>query len=615
MTQEQTTPESEKSSSSLTEFRIHPHSWGANYVRAGEVLFRLWAPDVQSVTLRLNGGDEEMAAAGDGWFELLATGVAADARYQFILPDGAAVADPAARAQDGGVYGPSIVTDPTAYDWHDTDWKGRPWEEAVFYEIHVGTFTPEGTFRAAIDRLADLAKLGITAIEVMPVAEFAGERGWGYDGVLLYAPHHSYGAPDDFKAFVDAAHQLGLMVFLDCVYNHFGPAGNSLPLYARSFFDANRDTPWGAGIDFSERPVRDFFIENAIYWLTEFNIDGLRLDAVHMIEDQTEAHFLTELATRVHAECTGRKRHLVMEDSSNRTIFLSGDLPAEERHDGAWNDDFHHAMHAFVTGAKTGHFEDFAERPFEMMSATLAQGYVRTIEPELVFEGQSMPAPATLSPTAYVHFLQNHDQIGNRSYGDRLRQPERDALYDLLTSILLLSPQIPMLFMGEDYGDTQPFLFFCDHEGDVATEARDNRINEGLAFATLKEGEKPDDLLDPNDPEAFNRSKLDWSQRGADQGRKRLDHVKTLLDLRRRHVIPYLGGVGRGSGRLVTGEGGLLAVDWRLNGAVLELRANFTARKAQLPSVTGEVFHRHGEASGEGEALPALTALFAIRPA
>ncbi|WP_170976435.1 alpha-amylase family glycosyl hydrolase [Rhizobium sp. FKL33] len=421
-------------------------------------------------------------------------------------------------------------------------------------------------------------------------------------------------APDDFKAFVDAAHQLGMMVFLDCVYNHFGRAGNSLPLYARSFFDAARDTPWGAGIDFAERPVRDFFIENAIYWLTEFNIDGLRLDAVHMIEDRTEAHFLTELAAHIHAECACRKRHLVMEDSSNRTIFLSGDLPVEERHDGAWNDDFHHAMHAFVTGAKTGHFADFADRPFEKMAATLAQGYVRTLEPELVFEGQAMPAPASLSPTTFVHFLQNHDQIGNRSYGDRLLQPEREALYDLLTSILFLSPQIPMLFMGEDYGETQPFLFFCDHEGDVAREARENRIHEGLAFATLREGERPDDLIDPNSPEAFLQSKIDWGRRNAPEGRRRLEQIKTLIGLRRRFVIPYLADIGRGSGRLLAGEGGRLAIDWRLSGASLQLRANLGDSEALLPAVGSEVFYRHSAATEREEILPPLTALFAIKP-
>ncbi|MDH6268919.1 maltooligosyltrehalose trehalohydrolase [Rhizobium sp. SG_E_25_P2] len=613
MTQEQTTPHRVAPSTPLTEFRMHPHSWGAHYVRAGEVLFRLWAPDVESIALRLNGADQDMTKAGGGWFELLAAGIAAGARYQFVLPDGAVVADPASRAQDGGVYGASIVTDPTAYQWGDTGWMGRPWEEAIFYEIHVGTFTKQGTFRAAIDQLADLADLGITAIEVMPVAEFAGDRGWGYDGVLLYAPHHSYGGPDDFKAFVDAAHRLGMMVFLDCVYNHFGPAGNSLPLYARSFFDAGRDTPWGAGIDFSEKPVRDFFIDNAMYWLTEFNIDGLRLDAVHMIEDQTEAHFLTELATRVHAECIGRKRHLVMEDSSNRTIFLSGDLPVEQRHDAAWNDDFHHAMHAFVTGATTGHFADFAERPFEEMAATLAQGYVRTLEPELIYDGQSMPAPATLAPTAYVHFLQNHDQIGNRSYGDRLRQPEREALYDLLTSIVFLSPQIPMLFMGEDYGETQPFLFFCDHQGEVAREARENRIQEGLAFATLKEGERPDDLIDPNSPDAFLQSKIDWSRRKSPEGVQQLEQIKTLIGLRRRFVMPYLAHIGRGSGRLLAGEDGHLAVDWRLNGAKLQLRANFDDKDARLPAIEGEIFHRYGEGSARGEVLPPLSALFAIK--
>ncbi|MBB1250321.1 malto-oligosyltrehalose trehalohydrolase [Rhizobium sp. G21] len=614
MTPDQTTQPTEDTSSHRSEYRVDPHSWGANYIGAGEVLFRLWAPDVASVTLRLDGADEQMTAAGDGWFELLATGVSAGARYQFVLPDGSVVADPASRAQDGGVYGPSIVTDPAAYAWGDASWTGRPWEEAVLYEIHIGAFTEEGTFRAAIGRLADLAALGITAIEVMPVAEFAGERGWGYDGVLLYAPHHSYGGPDDFKAFVDAAHRQGLMVFLDCVYNHFGPAGNSLPLYARSFFDAERDTPWGAGIDFSERPVRDFFIENAIYWLTEFNIDGLRLDAVHMIEDQTDAHFLTELAARIHAECPGRKRHLVMEDSFNSTIFLSGDLPTNERHDAAWNDDFHHAMHAFVTGAGTGHFADFADRPFEMMAATLAQGYVRTLEPELVYEGHSMPAPASLSPTAYVHFLQNHDQIGNRSYGDRLRQPERAELYDLLTSILFLSPQIPMLFMGEDYGDTQPFLFFCDHEGRVGGEARENRIREGIAFATLTEGERPDDLVDPNLPEAFSSSKIVWSRREAPEGRRRLEQVKALIDLRRRFVIPHLVDIGRGAGRLLLGQGGLLAIDWRLNGAVLQLRANLGEEAARLPATEGDIFHRHGADRAEDGALSPLSALFAITP-
>jgi malto-oligosyltrehalose trehalohydrolase len=306
-----------------------------------------------------------MRPAGDGWLEAEAEAAPGEP-YAFALPDGRLVADPASRRQAGDVHGPSVLVDPDAYAWRHPGWRGRPWGEAVVYELHPGTFSPAGTFEGARARLPHLADLGVTAVELMPVADFAGTRGWGYDGVLPYAPAGAYGTPDELKALVDEAHGLGLMVFLDVVYNHFGPEGNYLSTYAPQFFTEDFKTPWGAAIDFRERPVRDFFVHNALYWLEEFRLDGLRLDAVHAIRDPSETHVLVELARRVRERFEGeREAHLVLENEANQARFLRRDDPAAgcRLYDAQWNDDAHHVLHVLLTGETAGYYEDFADRP------------------------------------------------------------------------------------------------------------------------------------------------------------------------------------------------------------------------------------------------------------
>ncbi|EBX9580726.1 alpha-amylase family glycosyl hydrolase, partial [Salmonella enterica] len=297
--------------------KIFCKSWGAEYIAADVVRFRLWATGQQKVMLRLAGKDQEMQASGDGWFTLDVSGVRPGTEYNFVLSDGMVVPDPASRAQKTDVNGPSYVVDPGSYTWRNTGWKGSRWEQAVVYEMHTGTFTPEGTFRAAIAKLPYLAELGVTVIEVMPVAQFGGERGWGYDGVLLYAPHSAYGTPDDFKAFIDAAHGYGLSVVLDIVLNHFGPEGNYLPLLAPAFFHKERMTPWGNGIAYDVDAVRRYIIEAPLYWLTEYHLDGLRFDAIDQIEDSSARHVLVEIAQRIREDITDRSIHLTTEDSRN----------------------------------------------------------------------------------------------------------------------------------------------------------------------------------------------------------------------------------------------------------------------------------------------------------
>ncbi|MFO1075708.1 MAG: malto-oligosyltrehalose trehalohydrolase [Geminicoccaceae bacterium] len=536
--------------------------------------FRLWAPGQEQVRLLLPDRSERlpMAALGDGWFETTAP-VGVGQPYQFELVDGTAVPDPASRRQAGDVAGPSLVTDPLSYRWRHAGWTGRPWAETVLYELHVGTFTPAGTFTAAIERLPHLAALGVTAIELMPLADFAGSRGWGYDGVLPYAPDTAYGTPDELKALIDAAHGHGLMVFLDVVYNHFGPEGNYLPLYAPSFFTEDFHTPWGAAIDFRQRPVRDFYIENACYWLAEFRFDGLRFDAVHAIRDPGETHILTEIARTVRRRLPGRHIHLVLENERNEAWPLSHDAEADARlYDGQWNDDAHHVCHVLLTGERNGYYGDFAEGAPERLARALTEGFVYQGEPSPHAGGQVRGEPsADLTPLAFVDFLQNHDQIGNRALGERLSVLVPPEQLKAFQAILLLSPHIPLLFMGEEWGARTPFQYFCDFHGELAEAVRAGRQREFAAFFADPGAEVPD----PLDPATFARSRLDWSELAAPEHRAWLAGTQRLLALRARELAP----------RLAAGEASLAGVElapphgleiaWRLaDGARLTLLAN-----------------------------------------
>ena len=566
------------------------YSWGAVPVGNGRWRVRLWAPGVKSLGLRLNGTDHPMAAVGDGWHEIEASGADGDP-YIFVLPDGSAVPDPAARRQEGDVHGPSLLTAPPSDDPLGT-WNGRPWEEAVIYELHVGTFTEGGTFRSAIERLDHVAGAGFTCIEIMPVAQFAGNRGWGYDGVLPYAPHPAYGTPDDFRSLIRAAHDRGLMVKLDVVYNHFGPVGDYMGSYAPAFYDTSRETAWGEAFDFTAPPVRRFFIENALYWLAEYGLDGLRLDAIDNIRDETTPHVLIEMAQEIRATFPDRHIHTATEDESNTTRFHERDGGKVALHTAEWNDDLHNVAHVIATGETEGYYADFAEKEWTLYARALAEGYA--YQGERTMDGTPRGEPsAHMPPVAFVDFLQNHDQIGNRAFGERLPLLAEPAMVEALTAALLLSPHIPLMFMGEEFGSTRPFCFFADFEGDMARAVTEGRRREFAKFAAFSRD--PDTIPDPIAASTFEASRIDWAEADHPENNAREDFVRELLDLRARRLVPHLAGTGGNAGRVLMADSGAIAVDWKLDGALLQLRARLADGAPEgLPSSRGELLVRAG---------------------
>ncbi|PYB77557.1 malto-oligosyltrehalose trehalohydrolase [Rhizobium wuzhouense] len=572
--------------------RVSPKSWGAECTAAGEVRFRIWAPSLTALTLRLADKDMPMSRTFDGWFELSASNVAPGTPYAYVLPDGLVVPDPAGRALKDDVHGPSLVIDPTAYRWRDGQWQGRPWREAVVYELHVGTFTAEGTFTAAAEKLADLAEAGISVVELMPVAAFGGTRGWGYDGVLLHTPHPSYGTPDDMKAFIDHAHELGLMVMLDVVYNHFGIDGNYLSVYAPEMMH-EEGTPWGPTIDFERKPSRDFVIENALYWLEEFHLDGLRFDAADQIRDETSTtHILEELALAVRERLTGRHVHLVLEDARGITRFHERDKDNSVRfYDGVWNDGYHHLIHAWATGEHGGHYKPFARDFWPRIGKTLASGFAlqgETIEGrgDEIFGEPSGHLP----PVTFVNFIQNHDQVGNRVGGDRLWAQIDKGLRERLMAILLLSPQIPLVFMGDEFASRSRFFFFSDYPEELQQNTPDDRLQQARDFGA-GDDVTVDDVPDPNGPETFRMSKLDWEEMNTSNGREARAYFKTLVGKRRDHLMPLLENIGGDTGQVLKAQDGILAVDWQLGETLWQLRANFTDVPVKIPPVRGQVIH------------------------
>lgn len=563
-------------------------AWGAVPLPDGRTRFRLWAPGVETVSLRLPDGDLAMPGA-EGWYEI-ATEAPEGTPYSFVLPDGLVVPDPASRRQQGDVHGPSLVTAAPRI----TPWAGRRWEEAVIYELHVGTFSEEGTFRGATEHLGELAELGVTAVEIMPVAQFGGDRGWGYDGVLPYAPHCAYGSPEELRALVETAHDHGMMVLLDVVYNHFGPDGNYLHAFAPQFFDETRHTPWGAGIDYTQPPVRRFFIENALYWLEAYGFDGLRLDAVDQIRDATEPELLVELATEIRARITDRAVHLTTEDNRNAAHLheraADGSVPL---YTAEWNDDFHNAAHVCVTGETEAYYADFDTDRWQLLGRSLAEGF--GYQGEASRDGCPRGEPsAHLPPAAFVDFLQNHDQVGNRAFGERLSALTDAGTMEALTAILLLSPHIPLIFMGDEYGETRPFCFFAGFEGDLGQAVTEGRRKEFADFAAFSSGDTSK-VPDPIARETFLASKLDRRRRETPEGKARLDLTRRLLRLRAEQIVPRLPGTGANSGRLLLAEAGALAVDWQLDGALLQLRANLSDSVRDLPATEGTELHRIGE--------------------
>lgn len=573
----------------------HRMPFGAEIMAAGGVRFRLWAPGVDSVALKLDAEDEQpMTAAGGGWFEFKHAAARAGSRYQFRLPDGLLVPDPASRSNPDDVHDASEVIDPADFDWSDAAWRGRPWEEAVIYELHVGSFSAAGNFSGVMERLDYLAELGVSALEIMPVADFPGRRNWGYDGALLFAPDAAYGRPDDFKRLIDAAHRRGLMVFLDVVYNHFGPEGNYLHAYAPDFFAPSHATPWGAAINFAganSRPVRDFFIHNALYWIEEFHLDGLRLDAVHAICDQSSPDIVEEIADALRRG-PGRERHihLVLENDRNQSHYLNRDSAGQaQRATAQWNDDFHHLAHVLATRETDGHYADYASNPGHLLGRCLSQGFAFQGQASAFRNREPRGEPsAHLPPAAFVNFLQNHDQIGNRAFGERLCRLASPAALEALSALLLLAPPIPLLFMGEEFAARQPFLYFCDFGADLADAVSDGRRREFAHFPRFADPADRERIPDPSAESSFSASVLDWGVLDDDPQRAVLELHRQLLALRRQWITPRLPGMGNGAPQTTRLSATAVALSWRLgDGSRLTLAANLGSDASAVPAATG----------------------------
>jgi malto-oligosyltrehalose trehalohydrolase len=613
----------------------HPMPFGTECLSGGGVHFRLWAPGLRSVAIQLlrprpNAAAEHrcqqpMHRLDGGWFELEMPEAVAGDQYRVHLPDGMLVPDPASRFQPHDVHGPSEVIDPTAFAWDGDDWdesssRGRPWHEAIVYELHVGTFSEGGDYAGVEAQLDRLVALGVTAIELMPLADFPGRRNWGYDGALLFAPDSSYGRPNDLKRLVRAAHRRGLMVLLDVVYNHFGPEGNYLHRYAPDFFHRDQHTPWGAAIDFDgprSAPVRGFFIHNALYWIEEYRLDGLRLDAVDRIDDRSRPDILDELAARILGG-PGRERqiHLVLENDRNDARRCARSADGRPTHFTAqWNDDFHHACHALLTGEDDGHYEDFKDRPLEHLGVALAEGFAYQGDASAFRGGQPRgQASGHLPPLAFVNFLQNHDQAGNRAFGERLHQLIPPATMDAALAILLLAPSPPLLFMGQELDGDSPFLFFCDFGPELAEAVRQGRLREFARSEHFADAARRGDIPDPNDPATFERSRVRWDQLRGPSHLRRLALHQRLLAIRRREIVPRLPAIAHGGRWRQIGATGLV-VEWTVGDAErLQLLANLGPKPVHLdqPIALGRQLYAHPELDSDAEDLPAWGVCWAI---
>jgi maltooligosyltrehalose trehalohydrolase len=494
--------------------------------------FRVWAPDRRSVEVVLGSRRVPMERRAGGWWAGSADGAGPGADYSFSLDGGPPRPDPRSPCQPQGSCGPSRVVDHAAFDWSDSGWRGLPLAGAVLYELHVGTFSAEGTFDGAIGHLGHLADLRVDAIELMPVAEFPGERGWGYDGVDLFAPHHAYGGPEGLKRLVDAAHDHGLGVIMDVVYNHLGPSGNYLPEFG-PYFSATHRTNWGPAVNFDgpgSDEVRRFVIDNAVSWLRDYHCDGLRLDAVHAIADDSATHILEELAAEVAAleAHLGRALFLIAESDLNDPRFVRGRDAGGYGLDAAWADEWHHALHATLTGERDGYYEDFGPLPLLAKALRQAWVYDGTYSP---YRRRVHGRPVTgLAGDQFVVSAQNHDQIGNRAAGERAGALMSDGRLRVAAALLLTSPFVPLLFQGEEWGATTPFQYFTGYpDPELARKVSEGRRAEFSAF-----GWDPADVPDPQDPATFQRSRLAWTEKDSERNSSLLDWYRRLIALRRR---------------------------------------------------------------------------------
>lgn len=515
-----------------------------------------------------------MEARPRGWLEATISDAAPGMLYTFELPNGEHVADPASRFLPQDVVGPSEIIDPLDFEWTDRGWVGRNWDETILYELHVGTFTPEGTFRAAIGKLDYLLTLGINTIQLMPVADFPGNWNWGYDGASLFAPDAIYGRPEEMKAFINAAHEKGFSVFLDVVYNHFGPKGNHLGAYT-PLTKEDVHTPWGEALNYDGNDaamIRELVFANVRYWLEEYHLDGLRFDAAHEIHDRGPRHILLELAEQARAATDGRHLHLVLENSSNQVNWLKRrEIGSPWLYDAQWSDDIHHAIHAVMTSDPGAYYTDYLGR-IDLVGRALAEGTAWQGEYMEHAQKHKGEPSAFLPPTAFVAFMQNHDQVGNRPWGGRISTQLPDRALRMWSAITLLSPQIPLLFMGEEWRAATPFMFFSNVGDDLAQTIRDGRREELIDYPDAQQGNLPD----PMSSEVFEASRLDWSELEMPEHRAMLEHYRALIALRKREIIPRLHGMRGHTGHYEVFGTTAVRVGWTLgDGQSLDLIANF----------------------------------------
>ena len=575
--------------------------FGTHILDDGRVNFRLWAPGADKVELCLQGSAPEfrslMVAEVGGWYGIT-TGLAGSGfYYQYRINGKHYVPDPASRFQPRDINGSSQVIDPVAWQWQDAGWKGRPWEDAVFYELHVGTFTPEGTFAGLKNHLDYLVDLGVTAIQLMPIADFPGQRNWGYDGVLPFAPDSCYGTPDELKDLVATAHGKGLMVFNDVVYNHFGPEGNYLHLYAPVFFTDRIQTPWGNAVNFDPEHshwVRRFFIHNALYWLEEYNFDGLRFDAVHAIFDDSTPDILEELAEAVRlGPGYNRHIHLVLENDNNAAHYLRTNPSTPQRYfDAQWNDDLHHVLHVLLTGETAGYYRDYKQQPIHHLGRCLTEGFAYQGETSLYRNGKRRGEPCSDLPlTAFVSFLQNHDQVGNRALSERITNLCAPEAVRAATAILLLMPSPPLLFMGQEWASSQPFTYFVDFPEELGDKVNQGRLQELTQFTEYSDVELRQKIPIPNAAQTYRLAKLAWDELSQEPHKQWFEYHCELLRIRSRHINPRLkGSLGKQTHyRLLNDRA--LTVQWYLNdGSTLTLLANLGSEPASIDDAyDGEV--------------------------
>jgi len=568
--------------------RAHRMPFGALPQGDGGTMFRLWSPGADRVELWLEEPKRAVPMPRDagGWAEYVSREAPPGTRYRYRIDGEMLVPDPAARYQPGDVHGASEVVDPLAYGWRDGAWAGLPPERLVFYELHVGTFTPDGTFRGVADRLDHLASLGVTAIELMPVADFPGRWGWGYDGVLLFAPEASYGHPDDLKALVDGCHARGLAVFLDVVYNHFGPEGNYLHRYAPGFFTPRHRSLWGDGINYDgpgAEIVRSFMIHNALYWLEEFHLDGLRLDAVNAIVDDSAAHLLVELGRAV-ADGPGRERpvHLVLENGANEARYLERAAGRRPLYQAQWNDDAHHALHVLLTGESGGYYEDY-QPPLPHLGRCLTEGFAFQGERSGYRDGLRGEPSGHLPPTSFVGFLQNHDQVGNRAMGERITALAQADAVRAATAVLLLAPALPLLFMGEEWAAPEPFLFFSDLGSDLGPSVAEGRRREFARFPEFASPAMQERIPDPQAATTRARSVLDWGRLAGPEHQAWLALHRTLLRVRAEAIVPLLAAEPTPAASWKALGETAIEIAWKFPAGTLRLVANLGAAPVAHP--------------------------------